>query len=403
MPDFSLENIQRGWNHLVDEADQAAASTLSQLSEEWHSWAGSGKPTSAKEADHPAAKATVDATKQTDVIEVPKAQATLADASAIPAPDKNGVLTVSADSPNFQKAIEQPNVNKIVINQPGDVNFQVGLTTNAQNKPVFVGQIYEKQGGEIDKTFALPGNVDYVTINQIKKSADGKTDMVTTFTQVAGQGRLTAYKQALSSDQFYPGSFELKPVAGVPHTYPIPPTAGSNDVFHLVKNAGKMNDDLLELGETQFRHDVGVPENNKDPWFNVTLAKLDTLEAGKNLADCNVVNPIERDNIANNAYNFLNRAEHEYQVAQDIARTHLDDEHKRLHNPIYGFDPRNWREIPRTTTGALDWKNPQADLTYYGSALDLSNYEQAQAKIAKERIKTASHFICTESLDQLLP
>jgi hypothetical protein len=402
MPDFSLENIQRGFNHLVDEADQAAASTLSKLSEEWHSWTGSGKPTSAKEADHPAAKATADAT-QTGAIDASKAQAAPADASAIPAPDKNGVVTVSADSPNFQKAIDQPNVSKIVINQHGDVNFQVGLTTDAQNKPIFVGQIYEKQGGKIDKTFALPGNVDYVTINQVNKSADGKTDVVTPFTQVAGQGRLAAYKQAFNSDQFYPGSFELKPVAGVHHEYPIPPTAGSNDVFHLVKNAAKMNDDLLELGETQFRHDAGVPENNKDPWFGVMLAKLDTLEAGKNLADCNVVSVPERDNIPNNAYNFLNRAEHEYQVSQDIARTHLDDEHKPVHNPIYGFDPRNWREIPRTTTGALDWKNPQADLTYYGSALDLSSYEQAQAKIAKDRIKSASHFVCTESLDQLLP
>jgi hypothetical protein len=248
----------------------------------------------------------------------------------------------------------------------------------------------------------LPGNVDYVTINQINKSADGKTDVVTPFTQVAGQGRLVAYKAALDSERFYPGTFELKPVAGVAHMYPIPPTAGTNDVFHLVKNAGRMNDDLLELGETQFRHDIGVPESNKDPWFNVMLAKLDTLEAGKNLADCNVVTPAERDNIPNNAYQYMNRAEHEYQMAQNTAHDNLDDLHRRPLNPIYGFDPRNLREMPRTATGALDWANPQANITYNGSALDLSFYEQQQAKITKDRVKTASHFVCEESLDQLL-
>jgi len=402
MNDLSYENIKRDFNHFCHEVDQFVEQASNNFSEEWHHLTGSAKQTSAQDAANLGAKATVD-TPTTGVADAPKAATTITDAGVLPAPDKNGVLTVSADSPNFQKAIEQPNVSKIVINQPGDVNFQVGLTTDAQNKPIFVGQIYEKQGGKIDKTFALPGNVDYVTINQINKSADGKTDVITPFTQVAGQGRLAAYKQALNSDQFFPGIFELKPVAAVPHEYPIPSTAGSNDIFHLVKHAAKMDDDLLELGETQFRHDIGVPENHKDPWFNVTLAKLDTLEAGLQLGDCKVVPVPERDRIANDAYNYLERAESEFKAAQNIASTHLDDEHKPVHNPIYGVDPRNWREIPRTASGAPDWSKPQADLTYYGSALDLSSYEKEQARIAKDRIKSASHFVCTEGLDRLLP
>jgi hypothetical protein len=400
MTDFSYENIRRGFNHLCHEVDQVIEQASNSLSDEWHNLTGSGKQSTAKEADHAAAKAPVETATP---VEAPKTQATSTDANATPTPDKNGVLTVSADSPNFQKAIEQPNVSKIVINQHGEVNFQVGLQTDAQNKPIFVGQIYERQGGKIDKTFALPGNIDYVTINQINKSADGKTDVVTPFTQVAGQGRLAAYKQAFNSDQFYPGSFELKPVAGVHHEVPIPPTAGTNDTTRLIKTANKMNDDLLELGETQFRHDSAVPDNNNDPWFGVMLAKLDTVEAGKNLLDCRVAPATDRDGMVNNAYNFLNRADSEYQVAQNIARTHLDDEHKPVHNPIYGVDPRNWREIPRTPSGAPDWNNPQANLTYYGSALDLSSYEQALVKRDKAYVKSASHFVCTESLDQLLP
>ena len=320
----------------------------------------------------------------------------------IPAPDQNGVLTISADSANFQKAIEQKNVTKLVIDEPGHVNFQVGLTTDAQNKPIFTGNILENQGGKIDKTFALPGNIDYVTINEHNKSADGKTDVVTSSSQVLGQGRLAAFKTALNSDQFYPGTFELKPVAGVPEKYPIPATAGTNDAFNLVRKAGRMNNDLLELGIKQFIHDSQVKENKSDPWFKVTMAKLDMLAAGKNLGICPVSPAEQQDGIVNDANSYLQRAKAEYAEAAQIAQSHLPDNVKKAHDPIYGQDPRNWHEIPQTQTGALDWSNPQADITYYGSALDLANYEGRQATAAQRNVNSASRFACSEDLDRLL-
>ena len=399
MSDGTFDNISRGYHKLVDAAEQE----LTTLGQEWHDY---WHPADKKTADKPVAAASAADKAKEKPVGAPEAAASVPaaakNAGDLPAPDKNGVLTVSADSPNFQKAIEQPNVTKLVIDQPGHVNFQVGLTTDAQNKPIFVGQIYEQQGGKIDKTFALPGNVDYVTVNQHNKSADGKRDEVTPINEVAGQGRLAAFKQALNLDQYYPGTFELKPVPLVPHQFPILPTAGTNDAFNLVRKAGRMNDDLLDLGNASIRHDLGVPENSKDPWFNLTLAKIDMLAAGKNLAVCPSLPKEQQDGTSNDAISYLKDATQQYQKAALVAQSHLPDNVKKAHDPLHGQDPRNWNEIPRTQTGAFDWSNPQADITYYGSALDVATYEGRQAQAAERNANSGSRTVCNEDLDKLL-
>jgi hypothetical protein len=335
-------------------------------------------------------------------------------AEVMPKPDQSGTLTVDFKSKFFNDAIHQGGVKKLVINHQGKADVHVEVEPDGKGGQAFWGVVDEPNvKGTDKKKFILPADVDYITVNQQK--VDDKNQPVVDAqknpvydpptNRVAGQLRLQAFRAYFEapSGGNYGGSSSVPMLRGVT-SGTAPDNAGQTGVDDFIKNSGNISADFLSQVDTQLQHDKAVKEDASEPWFNIMLGQVHTLQAGQELQQAHAAAAIDKASLEAKVDQSLLLADQDFKAAMTIADTHLADGDKQPHLSS-GQVPRYFSDIPKDQSGQVDWSNPDSDRFYYGSAKDLAAWQDR--RLVKDRAYLTSniHFITTdkETMDQAIP
>ena len=381
------------------------------LSEWWHNWHPFGASKKAEVKPAPPTPVATTARLEAHVAAPANAQlaAPVSQPEVMPKPDQSGTLTVDFNSKFFNDAIEQGGVKKLVINHQGKADVHVEVEPDGKGGQAFWAVVDEPGVKAQDKKkFLLPGDLDYITINQQQMTADNKPavdqknqpiyDPPTN--RVAGQLRLQAFRDYFEADSGakYGGSSTVPLLRGV-NDASAPANAGQTGVDDLIKDSGHIPAQFLNQVESQLQHDKAVPQDTNEPWFNIMLGQVHILQAGQELQQAVAASARDKGSLEAQVQQKLQQADQDYQAAMTVADGQLPqgDRQPHLQN---GQAPRHFNP-----TGPVDWNDPATNSLYYSSAKDLAAFQEARLKKDMASLTGGIKLYDSgqETFDQLIP
>jgi hypothetical protein len=402
-----------------DDSGDSQENAIEKYIENWWNsphWFNHVKPAEVKTPAVAGVKATdthVVATGTEKQIAAPQPAPAQAGPEVMPKPDQSGTLTVDFHSKFFNDAIHQGGVKKLVINHQGKADVHVEVEPDGKGGQAFWGVVDEPGVKGKDKTkFILPSDVDYITINQQKLDdknqpvLDDKKQPVydPPTNRVAGQLRLQAFRAYFEapSGGNYGGSSSVPMLRGVAAN--APDNAGQTQLDDFIKNSGNISSAFLSQVDSQFQHDKVVKEDTEEPWFNIMLGQVHTLQAGQELKAAHDAAAIDKSSLEAKVDQSLVQADQDFKAAMTITDRHLADGDKAPHLGV-GQAPRYFTDIPTDQNGQIDWSNPDSNRFYYGSAKDLASFQDTRLIKDRAYLTSTMQFYVndTEPLDQALP